>query len=108
MVPCTVHIFCLSQNNNLRASVQPFCQNMCRFLKTTPQEFQVAGAVHPEEQCTDRVLQSAFHYPALTTMHGNFLIYNYFPKNSTTYYSFLLLFPQQFRAFSGQVPHSLK
>ncbi|KRY81144.1 hypothetical protein T4D_15394 [Trichinella pseudospiralis] len=60
MVPCTVHIFCFPQNNKLEASVQLFCQNMCRFLTTTLQEFQVAGAVLPEEQCTVLVLQSAF------------------------------------------------
>ncbi|KRY80498.1 hypothetical protein T4D_5468 [Trichinella pseudospiralis] len=71
---------------------------MCRFLTTTIQEFQVGGAVLVDKQCTVRERQSAFHYPTSTTVHGNFLIYNYFPKNSPTYYSDL----------SGDVPQSPK
>ncbi|KRY81163.1 hypothetical protein T4D_17134 [Trichinella pseudospiralis] len=63
----------------LSASVQLFCQDMCRFFTITVQGLRAAVAVLPEEQCTVREPQSAFHYPISITMHVSFLQFSTLP-----------------------------
>ncbi|KRZ00981.1 hypothetical protein T4B_5996, partial [Trichinella pseudospiralis] len=93
VVPYTVHIFCFPQSPILSASVQLFCQDMCRFFTITVQGLRAAVAVLPEEQCTVREPQSAFHYPISITMHETQLLITpicHFPHNLPLSYQFVM------------------